>query len=1485
MNDNHNDTHNAPQSAEPPRDELDQLLRDWHDSNHERAAAGRDRLLQSLAHLDDQPDDQPDDQSDDQPDAAPPPPIHITTRLRRVAMHRVTHAVAAALLLAGTIAILIPGAQPTHAATRLVMCPEGGLLEAFDPRGNLLGPCELTHTDYDVSIAGPFARVNLTQQYTNPHRDVIEAVYTFPMSHRGAVDRMTMTIGDRVIEGEIKEREEARSIYSAAKAAGRVTSLLEQERPNIFTQSVANIEPGAEITIQISYVETIDAADGTYTFSLPTTVAPRYIPGTPTTSDAERIQRQLPDHCTQRPGAVLLGPAQITIDRAGATDGGTLTGAQLTAALPDATPIEIPRIAPPPGGGLAPSPRASIWLTFNVRYGNGLAERGELYSDGTGKISERWFWFDTNAAMNATNPRNDRPAHADTTQVPDASRIVPPIAPTNRAGHDIAIRVTVDTGGPGIVDLDSELHEITRTDAAFRDDGIPRRATLALRRETELPNRDFVLSWKQTDDQIEHATFIHTDPRGGFITMMLQPPARIDDADAVARELCFVLDVSGSMKGEPIAKAKRLLTAALATMRPQDTFNIITFANQTTTLWPEPRPATPQNVARATAFFGSNAGGGGTEMMNAIRAALTPSKKPPAAEALSPAQLANTPADGRNVTVLVPAGNLDTGRNIRVRDDLVITTLRPSGSEFSTDHDTRIEGSWRILNGERVLLVSRTVAGVNAAESLKLVVFLSDGEVGNDMAILDAVKNKPANTRVFPFLIGNGANRYLMDNMGRLGAGKADYVLQTTDVQQAVDRFATRINTPVLTSIGLAFDGIELTDTVPPLDEIHDLYDVEPLVIHARFNPAAIAPNARPTVTLTGNTAAGPSRQVIPIDVSPDEPSRNDQVATLWARATVEHLMNQDLDGAQQNRIQPDLKQRIIELAIDYRLLTQYTAFVAVDKLRITTGGGTPRLVRIPVELPNDASWDGYFGPATTQEQLAVLLGQPPATVDRDTARFQDSVGGPGVDLGARVNIEARAPDMELDGVLFDRITPRNDSDLMLSLADTHPTEFGTSAAGTDQSGPGTVTLLRAIDNADGHASLSVPTRTALSRMVGTTTAVTEQAPGTINIEPDLSLPHAITLQDGIMVGRNRAVSRELGRAYRDSSSVDYVYIGGDPSSGVYVAGPGAARATNTTISKPAPARSPATRHEQSAGRVDNEEARLLHLKEAFDDATKQEEDERLQRQRGRRSASPATPAPAAVATDDAEPGAVAPETEPGAGVPERTAGAADIDGDDAPSIAPAPTPDRLNEARDLVKQHLRQLVANTPIELDGDLSEHWAHPLVIPRLIQALIQLGDLDNATSIATLYANNNPNDSLLRELKETVATDPNPDQLTALIKRSDERLQKHLRNITRARRLSPDLHLITAAIEAGNEDEDEDELLTQLRADPTVDLTDAGLLVTILAEASLSISELVRTGLAIEHTTHTGLIVGRIHLDKLDTLATLRSIRRIEPTRTD
>ena len=111
--------------------------------------------------------------------------------------------------------------------------------------------------DVDLTVSGPTVRARVTQIFRNPTKDWVEAVYVYPLPSGGAVDTLKMVIGDRVIVGDIKERQQAKIIYEQAKQNGQKAALTEQERPNIFTNSVANIGPGETVLVQIEYQEPV----------------------------------------------------------------------------------------------------------------------------------------------------------------------------------------------------------------------------------------------------------------------------------------------------------------------------------------------------------------------------------------------------------------------------------------------------------------------------------------------------------------------------------------------------------------------------------------------------------------------------------------------------------------------------------------------------------------------------------------------------------------------------------------------------------------------------------------------------------------------------------------------------------------------------------------------------------------------------------------------------------------------------------------------------------------------------------------------------------------------------------------------------------------------------------------------------------------------------------------------------------------------------
>ena len=168
------------------------------------------------------------------------------------------------------------------------------------------------NTAIDARVTGLVARVQVRQEFRNDGAEWVEGVYVFPLPDEAAVDELRMTIGERIIAGEIREKEQAKKEYEQAKTEGKKASLVEQERPNMFTTSVANIAPGETIIVEIEYLETLRYDEGTFSIRFPLTMTPRYIPG-----------HALPDKTgsgwspdtTQVPDASLITPPVVTRSR------------------------------------------------------------------------------------------------------------------------------------------------------------------------------------------------------------------------------------------------------------------------------------------------------------------------------------------------------------------------------------------------------------------------------------------------------------------------------------------------------------------------------------------------------------------------------------------------------------------------------------------------------------------------------------------------------------------------------------------------------------------------------------------------------------------------------------------------------------------------------------------------------------------------------------------------------------------------------------------------------------------------------------------------------------------------------------------------------------------------------------------------------------------------------------------------------------------
>lgn len=142
-----------------------------------------------------------------------------------------------------------------------------------------VGNLPLTRLAVEADVCGVFVQTIVRQTFKNPTKQALEAVYIFPLPDRAGVADFTMRVGNRVIHGVLQEREQARQEYEQAIRRGHRASMLEEERPNVFTMSVGNLMPGetAEITLTLNSLLELDAGEATFRF--PLVVAPRYIPG------------------------------------------------------------------------------------------------------------------------------------------------------------------------------------------------------------------------------------------------------------------------------------------------------------------------------------------------------------------------------------------------------------------------------------------------------------------------------------------------------------------------------------------------------------------------------------------------------------------------------------------------------------------------------------------------------------------------------------------------------------------------------------------------------------------------------------------------------------------------------------------------------------------------------------------------------------------------------------------------------------------------------------------------------------------------------------------------------------------------------------------------------------------------------------------------------------------------------------------------------
>lgn len=187
--------------------------------------------------------------------------------------------------------------------------------EAPDPDGLQFATAEggwqsaaVLETDVHFRIQGLLAEVTVEQTYRNDSSEWLEGRYLLPLPDNAAVHALNLQIGERIVVGEVREKEEAQAIYQAAAAQGQVAGLVEQNRPNLFRTAVANIAPGAEVQIRIGYWQRVDYRDGAFSIALPLTLTPRYESGDP------KLAAQRPGPAEALPAAFAATPTGRALD-------------------------------------------------------------------------------------------------------------------------------------------------------------------------------------------------------------------------------------------------------------------------------------------------------------------------------------------------------------------------------------------------------------------------------------------------------------------------------------------------------------------------------------------------------------------------------------------------------------------------------------------------------------------------------------------------------------------------------------------------------------------------------------------------------------------------------------------------------------------------------------------------------------------------------------------------------------------------------------------------------------------------------------------------------------------------------------------------------------------------------------------------------------------------------------------------------------------
>ncbi len=411
--------------------------------------------------------------------------------------------------------------SPTLFASELASIePSAGLV--YQTQSGIKHSAPLLRSRVEMHVNGLINRVTVTQIFENDSDNWINATYLFPLPENAALDHLSMKIGERLIIGEIKEKQVAKKQFAQAKVSGKKASLIEQKRNDIFRTEVANIAPGEKVAIEIEYQQSIQYKPGIFSLHYPMTITPRYAPPMPRLSRAERYN-YLSNLLTEK-----------------------------------------------------------------------HSEQQHLF------WNDRWDWW-------LQNNENQQLAEQTSVVIKDKS------------DPDLLVELKIYLHSPlEIESINSPYHNIKteKLGASLQ--------LISLQDETVIANRDFVLNWQVLQsEQAKSALFVQNIGAEKYGLLMMMPPAtQFTEAARINKEVIFVIDVSGSMSGTSIEQAKSALSFALDQLAENDTFNIISFSDNSEFFATNSLPVDNRSKAMAKVFINQLQASGGTNMQVALKDSL-----------------------------------------------------------------------------------------------------------------------------------------------------------------------------------------------------------------------------------------------------------------------------------------------------------------------------------------------------------------------------------------------------------------------------------------------------------------------------------------------------------------------------------------------------------------------------------------------------------------------------------------------------------------------------------------------------------------------------------------------------------------------------------------------------------------------------------------------------------------------------------------------